>query len=78
MPHEEEGFKRITHFRRYSTPSYQTIFFGLCYACNHFGHKAVNCRANSRNKKTLKVIHKMVIQEGLVKHIEEATIGLNH
>jgi hypothetical protein len=28
---------------------YQTIFFGLCYACNNFGHKVVNCRANKRN-----------------------------
>jgi hypothetical protein len=28
---------------------YQNIFFGLCYACNNFGHKVVNCRANSRN-----------------------------
>jgi hypothetical protein len=28
---------------------YQTIFFGLCYACNNFGHKVVNCRANNRN-----------------------------
>jgi hypothetical protein len=28
---------------------YQTIFFGLCYACNNFGHKTVNCRANNRN-----------------------------
>jgi hypothetical protein len=29
---------------------YQTIFFGLCYSCNNFGHKAINCRANRRNK----------------------------
>jgi hypothetical protein len=28
---------------------YQTIFFGLCYACNNFGHKSVNHRANNRN-----------------------------
>ena len=34
---------------RSSTTRYQTIFFGLCYACNNFGHKAVNCRANNRN-----------------------------
>jgi hypothetical protein len=48
-PQEEEGFIRVTPFRRSSTPRYQTIFFGLCYACNNFGHKAMNCRANSRN-----------------------------
>jgi hypothetical protein len=28
---------------------YQTIFFGLCYACNNFGHKVMNCKANNRN-----------------------------
>jgi hypothetical protein len=48
-PQEEEGFIRAPSFRRSSTPRYQTIFFGLCYACNNFGHKAVNCRANNMN-----------------------------
>jgi hypothetical protein len=48
-PQEEEGFIKVTPFRRSSTPRYQTIFFGLCYACNNFGHKVVNCRANRRN-----------------------------
>jgi hypothetical protein len=46
---EEEGFIRETPFRISSTPRYQTIFFGLCYACNNFGHKVVNCRANNMN-----------------------------
>jgi hypothetical protein len=46
-PKEEEGFIRAPSFRRYSTPRYQTIFFGLCYACNNFGLKDVNCRANN-------------------------------
>jgi hypothetical protein len=48
-PQEEEGFTRAPPFIRSSTTKYQTIFFGLCYACNNFGHKAVNCRANNRN-----------------------------
>jgi hypothetical protein len=48
-PQEEEGFIRAPPFRRSSTPKYQTIFFGLCYACNNFGHKDVNCRDNNRN-----------------------------
>ena len=61
-PHEEEGFRRATPFRRSLTPRYQTIFFGLCYGCNNFGHKVASCRANNRNKKKLKVIHKGVIQ----------------
>jgi hypothetical protein len=46
---EEEGFIRAPTLRRYSTPRYQTIFFGLCYACNNFGHKAVNCIAKNKN-----------------------------
>ena len=27
------------------TNRYQHIFLGHCYACNNFGHKALNCRA---------------------------------
>jgi hypothetical protein len=69
-PQDEEEFIRVPPFIRSSTPRYQTIFFGLFYACNNFGHKSMNCRANNRNRKTLKVIHKGVIQEGLVKHRE--------
>ena len=49
-PQEEEGFVRSPSFRIFSTPRHQTIFFGLCYACNNFGHKAVNCRANNKDK----------------------------
>jgi hypothetical protein len=48
-PQGEEGFIRVTPFRISSTPMYQIIFLGLCYACNNFGHKTVNCKANSRN-----------------------------
>jgi hypothetical protein len=48
-PQEEEGFIRAPPFIRSSTPRYQTIFFGLCYACSNFVHKAVNCRANNKN-----------------------------
>jgi hypothetical protein len=50
-PREEEECIRVPPFRRFSTPRYQTIFYGLCYACNNFGHKAANCRANNRNIK---------------------------
>jgi hypothetical protein len=49
MPQEEEGFIRAPPFIRSSTTRYKTIFFGLCYACNNFGHKVVNCRANNKN-----------------------------
>jgi hypothetical protein len=48
-PQEEEGFIRAPPFIRSSTTRYQIIFFVLCYACNNFGHKAVNCRANNKN-----------------------------
>jgi hypothetical protein len=38
---QEEYYKRITPFRRSPTHRYQTIFLGLCYSCNNFGHKAI-------------------------------------
>jgi hypothetical protein len=49
-PQKEEGFIRVPPFRRYAIPKYQTIFFGLCYAYNNFGHKAMNCRANKHKQ----------------------------
>jgi hypothetical protein len=56
MKKQSKGIGRYTRkiigtllHQRSSTPRYQTIFFGLCYACNNFGHKVVNCRANNRN-----------------------------
>jgi peptide methionine sulfoxide reductase MsrB len=49
MPQEEEGFVRAPPFRISSTHRYQTTFFGLCYACNNFGHKVVKYRANNMN-----------------------------
>jgi hypothetical protein len=52
---EEEGFRKATPFRRYPTPRYQTFFNGLCYSCNNFGHKDVNCRAKSRNRNNYEV-----------------------
>jgi hypothetical protein len=54
-PEEEEGFIRAPPFIISSTPRYQTIFFGLCYACNNFGHKDVNFRANNRNIKNFEI-----------------------
>jgi hypothetical protein len=54
-PQEEEVLIRVTPFKRSSTPRYQNIFLVLCYACNNFGHKVVNCRANSRNIKNFEI-----------------------
>ena len=31
--------------KRETTNIYQQIFFGHCYSCNNFGHKALKCRA---------------------------------
>jgi hypothetical protein len=41
-PQKEEGFIRVTHFRISIDTVYQTIFLGLCFSCNNFGHKLVN------------------------------------
>ena len=30
--------------RRPPMPRYQSLFFGLCYACNNYGHKDIDCR----------------------------------
>jgi hypothetical protein len=51
IPQEEEEFRRTTSFRIYFTPKYKNISLGSCYSCNNFGHKAVNCRANTKDKR---------------------------
>ena len=44
--------KRHTPIRRPPIPRYQSIFLGLCYACNNYGHKAIDCRVYARNRNT--------------------------
>jgi hypothetical protein len=44
---QKENYKRTTPFRR--SLRYQTIFLGLCYSCNNFGHKAINFKAYEKN-----------------------------
>jgi hypothetical protein len=34
--------------RRPPTTRYQNLFLGYCFSCHNFGHKAINCRANTR------------------------------
>ena len=34
--------------RRPPMPRYQNFFSGLCYACNNYGHKAIDCRTYIR------------------------------
>jgi hypothetical protein len=31
------------------TPNYVNFFYGICFYCNNFGHKVVDCRAYKRN-----------------------------
>ena len=33
-------------------PRYQSIFLGLCHACNIYGHQAIDCRAYAQNRDT--------------------------
>jgi hypothetical protein len=55
----EGNYRRIDHGPRWTTsqrspltPRYQNFFLGHCYTCKNFGHKAINCRINERNKYT--------------------------
>jgi hypothetical protein len=47
---QEEDYRRVAPFRISLTLRYQTIFLGLCYSCNNFGHKAINYRAYAKNR----------------------------
>ena len=35
--------KKQAPVRRPPMPKYQGFFSGLCYACNNYGHKAIDC-----------------------------------
>jgi hypothetical protein len=58
----------VTHFRRYSTPRYQTFFFGYVMHVLILDIKLQIAEKIEEIETTLKIMHKMVIQEGLVKH----------
>jgi hypothetical protein len=45
---QEENYRRTTHFRR--SLGYQTIFLGLCYSYNNFGHKDIKCKSYPKNR----------------------------
>ena len=49
-----DDFKISAPARRHPIPRYQIFFFGLCYSCNNYGHKAINCRFCARNRNTWK------------------------
>ena len=49
---QDSNYRRSTTTGIPSTSKYQNIFFGICYSCNNFGHKAINCRAYVRGRNT--------------------------
>ena len=40
--------RRHAPLRRPPMPRYQGLFFGLCYAYNNYGYKAIDCRTYTR------------------------------
>ena len=40
--------RRHAPSRRPPIPRYQNFLSGLCYACNNYGHKAIDCRTYAR------------------------------
>ena len=47
-----DDFRRSAPARRPPIPRDQIFFFGLCYSCNNYGHKAIDCRAYAQNINT--------------------------
>jgi hypothetical protein len=47
---QDKQASQITPFqRRPFSPRYQSFFRGYYFSCNNFGHKAIDCRAYTRN-----------------------------
>ena len=44
--------KILAPTRRPAMPRYHFFFLGVCYACNNYGHEAIDCRAYARNRNT--------------------------
>ena len=44
----QQRWSRQFH-QRQSSLMYQNFFYGYCFCCSSFGHKAVNCKFNIRN-----------------------------
>ena len=59
-----QGFKISAPFRRPPMTRYQGFFYGSCFYCNKFGHKAVDCRTYARCRDTW-------FNDGYKGHIEE-------
>lgn len=41
-------FTKFNPFNMQYLSKYQNFFYGHCYSCNNFGHKAVDCQAYAR------------------------------
>jgi hypothetical protein len=48
-PTKEKEYKCNIMAIRNPPKRYQHIFLGYCYSCNHFGHKAVHCKAYGKS-----------------------------
>lgn len=44
----DNDFRRHAPLRRPPMPKYQGFFSSLFYACNNYGHKAIDCRTYTR------------------------------
>ena len=44
----KNGYKDVTSERRYFSPMYQSFFYGYCFTCNNFGHRAIDYKACGR------------------------------
>jgi hypothetical protein len=40
---QRHELKMTASQRRTFTPTHQIFFFGYCFTCNNFGHKAIDC-----------------------------------
>jgi hypothetical protein len=46
---QSSNLRKQAPSRRPPMPRYQNFFSGLCYACNNYGHKAIDCRTYIRS-----------------------------
>lgn len=42
-------FRRVEHKKDYGKEGYKSSFYGYCYSCNYFGHRARECRKCDEN-----------------------------
>lgn len=80
----DDDFRRSAPTRRPPIPRYQKNFFGLCYSCNNYGHKTIDCRPYARNRntwsknsmRTLGINFKAIMSKSHVEPLIEITTNL--